>query len=184
MVFACEKFWPYILGSHVIIQTNHATIKYLMENKDGKPILIRWVLLLQEFSIDFKDKKGSDNVTANHLSRIEKPIEEEKGIEIEENSLDEQLFQVTVHIPWYADMVNYLACGIMPPELTYQQKRKLRTNAKFYIWDDQLLFKRGVDQIIRRCVLEVEQAEILDKCHASPYGGHFVEDRTSQKILQ
>ena len=49
MVFSCEKFRPYILGSHVIIHTDHAAIKYLMAKKDAKPILIRWVLLLQEF---------------------------------------------------------------------------------------------------------------------------------------
>ena len=46
MVFACEKFRPYILGSHVIIHIDHATIKYLMAKKEAKPSLIRWVLLL------------------------------------------------------------------------------------------------------------------------------------------
>ena len=46
IVFACEKFMPYILGSHVIIHTDHAAIKYLMEKKEAKPRLIRWVLLL------------------------------------------------------------------------------------------------------------------------------------------
>ena len=57
------------------------------------------------------------------------------------------------------------------------RKKKLRTDSRVYIWDDPLLFRRRVDQIIRRCVPEVEQGEILDKCHASPYGGHFVGDR-------
>ena len=66
--------------------------------------------------------------------------------------------------------MNYLACGIVPLEFSYQQKRKLRIDARFYIWDDPLLFKRGADQIIRRCIPEVEQEEILDKCHATQYG--------------
>ena len=57
MVFACEKFRPYILGSHVIIHTNHSTIKYLMAKKEAKPRLIRWVLLLQEFDLKIKDKE-------------------------------------------------------------------------------------------------------------------------------
>ena len=90
---------------------------------------------------------------------------------------------MTMQVPWYDDIVNYLASGIMPSELTYQQKRKLRTYAIFYIWDDPLLFRRGVHQIIRRCVPEAEQAEILDKFQASPYGGQFVGDRTTHKIL-
>ena len=49
MVFACEKFRPYILGSYVIIHTDHAAIRYLVAKKDAKPRLIKWVLLLQEF---------------------------------------------------------------------------------------------------------------------------------------
>ena len=57
---------------------------------------------------------------ANHLSRIEKTTKEEKEIEIEENFPDEQLFLLSVQVPWYADIVNYLACGIMPPEFSHQ----------------------------------------------------------------
>ena len=88
------------------------------------------------------DKKSSDNVIAGHLSRLEKTIENDKWTEIEENFLDEHLFQVSVHVPWYADIVNFLACGIMPPEFNYQQKRKLRTDVRFYIWDNPLLFRK------------------------------------------
>ena len=66
IVFACEKFRPFILGSHVVIHTDHAAIKYLMAKKEAKPRLIRWVLLLQEFDLETKNKKGSDNVRANH----------------------------------------------------------------------------------------------------------------------
>ena len=82
MVFACEKLRPYILGSHVIIHIDYATIRFLMAKKDVKPRLIRWVLLVQEFYLEIKDKKGSDNVIADHLSKLEKATEEEKGSEI------------------------------------------------------------------------------------------------------
>ena len=46
MVFASEKFRPYILGFHVIIHTDHDAIKYMMAKKDAKLRLIKWVLLL------------------------------------------------------------------------------------------------------------------------------------------
>ena len=123
-----------------------------MTKKYAKPRLINWVLLLQEFDLDIKDKKGSDNVIVDHFSRMERPTENEKGTEIEEKFLDEQLFQYSVQLPWYVDIANYLSCGIMPPSFSYQQKTKLRTDARVYIWDDPLLFRKEVDQIIRICV--------------------------------
>ena len=109
---------------------------------------------------------------ADHFSRVEKPTVQEEEREIAENFLDEQLFQMSLQSPWYADIVNFLACGIMPPESSYQQRKKLM-HSRYYILDDPLLFRRGADLIIRRCVPEGEQSKILQECHASPYGGHF-----------
>ena len=57
IVFALDKFRPYLLGSKIIIYTDHAALKYLLSKKDTKPRLIRWILLLQEFSLDIRDKK-------------------------------------------------------------------------------------------------------------------------------
>ncbi|WZY77754.1 hypothetical protein YC2023_024138 [Brassica napus] len=70
VVYAFEKFRQYLIGSRVIVHTDHAAIKYLMQKKDAKPRLIRWILLLQEFDIEIKDKRGVDNGVADHLSRI------------------------------------------------------------------------------------------------------------------
>ena len=86
--------------------------------------------------------KGSDNVIVDHLSRLKITIGNEKRTEIAENFPDEQLFLLSVQTPWYADIVNYLACGVVPPEFSYQQIRKLRTDYRFYIWDDPLLYRR------------------------------------------
>ena len=134
MVFSCEKFRPYILGSHVIIHTDHAAIKYLMAKKEAKSRLIRWVLLLQEFDLEIKDKKGCDNVIADHLSRVVTTTVIEEETEVSNFFfLDEQLFQLPFQSPWYVDIVNFLACGVMPPEFSYQQKKKLRTDSRFYI---------------------------------------------------
>ena len=69
VVYALEKFPPYILGSKIIIDTNHAALKYFLSKKETKPQLIRWVQLHQEFDLEIKEKKGSKNSVADHLSR-------------------------------------------------------------------------------------------------------------------
>jgi hypothetical protein len=82
VVFAFEKFRSYIVNSKVIVYTDHAAIKYLLAKKDAKPRLIRWIVLLQEFDVEICDKKGVENVVADHLSRMNRgqgykePIEE------------------------------------------------------------------------------------------------------------
>ncbi|CAN6566282.1 unnamed protein product [Malus baccata var. baccata] len=95
VVFALDKFRSYLIGTKVIVFTDHAALKYLFTKKEAKPRLIRRMLLLQEFDIEMKDKKGSDNVVADHLSRL---VREEEDLPISETFPDEQLLSVQVPI--------------------------------------------------------------------------------------
>ena len=70
MVFGFEKFRSYLIGSHVIVYTGHSVLKHLLSKKDAKFKLVRWILLLQEFDCEIKDKRGSKNLVADLLSRI------------------------------------------------------------------------------------------------------------------
>jgi hypothetical protein len=71
IVFAIDKFRSYLVGAKVIIYTDYAALKYLLTKKDAKPRLIRWILLLQQFNLELKDKKGVENLIVDHLSRIQ-----------------------------------------------------------------------------------------------------------------
>jgi hypothetical protein len=58
IVFACDKFRPYIINSKVIVHTDHQSLRHLLAKKDAKPRLIRWVLLLQEYDLQIIDRRG------------------------------------------------------------------------------------------------------------------------------
>ena len=70
MVYTLDKFRSYLVGSDIIIFTDHSSLKYMLTKKNAKARLIRWVLLLQEFNLQIRDKKGVENVVADHLSRL------------------------------------------------------------------------------------------------------------------
>ena len=182
VVFTLEKFRSYIVGSPVTILTNHAALKYLLSKQDNKPRLTRWILLCQEFNLTIKNKKGNENVVANHLSRLVSETTSE-GLPIGDTFPDEQLFAL-VHCPWYADIVNYLVTGQIPSQWSSQQKRKFLVDIKKHYFDDPYLFKYCPDQLLRRCVSNDDQFGVLTFCHFEACGGHFSARKMDDKILQ
>lgn len=185
VVFAFDKFRSYLIGSKVVVHTDHSALKYLLQKKEAKPRLLRWVLLLQEFDLQIIDRKGTENQVADHLSRLENPPVE--VVPIKEEFPDEQLFPVSAiseRAPWYADIANYLVSGWVPQDLSYEQKRRLRSEVRNYFWNDPFLFKICADGIIRRCVPEEEMASILSHCHDGAACGHYGGNRIASKVLE
>ncbi|GJQ89406.1 reverse transcriptase domain-containing protein [Tanacetum coccineum] len=170
VVYAFEKFRPYLVLSKSIVYTDHSALKYLL----AKPRLLRWILLLQEFDVVIRDKKGAENLAADHLSRLENPHQSElEKKEITETFPLETLGMVTFHgddnAPWFADFANYHAGNFVIKGMSSQQKRKFFKDVKHYFWDDPFLFKICADQVIRRCVSGQEAFDILKACHSTAY---------------
>jgi hypothetical protein len=103
VVFTFEKFRSYIVNSKVIVYTDHAAIKYLLAKKDAKPCLIRWIFLLQEFDIEIRDKKGMENIVADHLSRMNHGQDDKKPID--DKMRDDHLYQVLDKDTWMIDII-------------------------------------------------------------------------------
>ncbi|GKA86578.1 reverse transcriptase domain-containing protein, partial [Tanacetum coccineum] len=161
VVYAFEKFRSYLVLSKCIVYTDHSALKYLFNKQDAKPRLLRWVLLLQEFDIIIRDKKGAENLAADHLSRLENPhqsVLDKK--EINETFPLETLSMVSFRgnssTPWFADFANYHAGNF---------------------------FKICADQVIRRCVHGQEAIDILKACHNGPTGGHNGPNYTAKKVF-
>ncbi|GKB18946.1 reverse transcriptase domain-containing protein [Tanacetum coccineum] len=113
-VFAFDKFRSYLILSKTIIHTDHSALKHLFKTQNAKPRLIRWILLLQEFFIEIKDRKGTKNVVADHLSRI-KNEESSDDSEVDDNFPGETLMEINArNEPWFANFANYLVADIIP----------------------------------------------------------------------
>jgi hypothetical protein len=113
LVFAIEKFRSYLVGAKVIVYTDYAALKYLLTKKDAKPCLIRWILLLQEFDLEIRDKKGVENSVADHLSCLQ--FEEFAELPINDFMRDDTLLKVLTTDPWYTNIINYIVARYISP---------------------------------------------------------------------
>ncbi|GJR13812.1 reverse transcriptase domain-containing protein [Tanacetum coccineum] len=146
VVYAFEKFRSYLFLSKTIVYTDHSALKYLFNKQDAKPRLIWWILLLQEFTIEIHDKKGAENLTADHLSRLENPYQGDRiGMEINDNFPHESLNTISLNPgnkpPWFADIANYLVGNMLVKGMSSQQKKKFFKDIQHYFWDNPYLFQ-------------------------------------------
>ena len=112
IVYALDKFRAYLLGAEIIIFTDHSALKYLLTKKIAKARLIRWVLLLQEFNLQIRDKKGVENVVADHLSKLT-IAHNTHNPPIFDEFPEESLLAVD-SAPWFAHIANFLVTGELP----------------------------------------------------------------------
>ncbi|GJW48909.1 reverse transcriptase domain-containing protein [Tanacetum coccineum] len=164
VVYAFEKFRSYLVLSKSIVYTDHSALKYLFAKQDAKPRLLRWVLLLQEFNFTIRDKKGAENLAADHLSRLENPHQSVlENKEINETFPLETLSMVSFRgdssTPWFADFANYHAGNFVVKGMSSQQKNKFFKDVKHYFWDDPFLKISQKDEMPQNAI---QVCEIFD----------------------
>ncbi|GJR94826.1 reverse transcriptase domain-containing protein [Tanacetum coccineum] len=162
VVYAFEKFWPYLVLSKSIVYTDHSALKYLLAKQDAKPRLLRWILLLQEFDVVIRDKKGAENLAADHLSRLENP---------HQSKLEKK--EITKTFPLETlGMVTFCA------------KRKFSKHVKHYFLGDPFLLKDLCRPSKLGVVFSGQEAFAnLKACHSGPTGGHYGANYTAKKIF-
>ncbi|XP_057251811.1 uncharacterized protein LOC130591881 [Beta vulgaris subsp. vulgaris] len=141
---------------------DEAQVNYATTEKELLAIvydLDKFRTYLIEFDLEIRDKKGAENVVADHLSRLR--FESSADGPIDDAFPDDHLFAVSTQSPWYADFANYCVSGSHPPDLTYQQRKKFYHDAKHYFWDDPLLYKKCSDGLFRRCIADWEDILVV-----------------------
>ena len=137
------------------------------------------MLLLQKFDSEIKDKKGRKNSVVDHLSCRHVP----SGGDISDTFPDEHLLAISSHVPWNAHIINFILIGSIPKHWNHHQQDKFFHDLKYYFGEEPLLFHLGYDQIIRRCIPEEEQGDILAMCHLSTCERPFAARKTADKNL-
>ena len=99
----------------ITIHFDHSAFKHLLEKKDSKPRLIRWMSVLQEFQLKIKDKPEAKNLVADHLGRLEMG---EMGCPFSDRFLNETLYAVSSRLPCDAEIVNYIITITFPIDLS------------------------------------------------------------------
>ncbi|RDX84681.1 Retrovirus-related Pol polyprotein, partial [Mucuna pruriens] len=111
IVFSLDKFCSYLLSSKIVLFSDHAALRFLLKKLDAKPRLIRWMLLLQKFNIEIRDK-----------TQIER---DEDLVPIRDQFPYMQLLHISTPTPWFVDICNFVAASQFPPESSRLYKDKL-----------------------------------------------------------
>ena len=129
--------------------SDHTSLKHLLSKKDAKAKLLRWILMLQEFDLEVRHKKGSENLIIDHLLRLnqEELNKSDDSVPINELFHGEHLLTLdSKELAWFADFTNYLISGALPYGLDFRQKKKFLHNIKSTIGRN-LFFIRDVGMV-------------------------------------
>ena len=142
VVYSLDKFRAYLVGSDIIIFTDNSSLKYLLTKQNAKARLIRWVLLLQEFNQQIKDKKGVENVIADHLWRFTIPHNTHNTHNpLNNDEFPEESLLLVEKTPWYAHFANYLATEELPTKWKAQENKFFFETIHSYYWEEPFLYK-------------------------------------------
>jgi hypothetical protein len=180
MVYALQKFRHYLLGGNFKMFTDHSTLNYLV----NKPVLggriCIWLLLFQEYDFKIVVKPGRMNKGPDHLSRLEHG---EEPTSLEDTLPDTQLLAIRNIEYQFTDIVQFLSIEMAPREHTIPQKKQLVVCVVDFSLIVGQLYNMGPNEILRRCIMEVERPLILVESHEGIAGGHYAGKATSQKVL-
>ncbi|GJW85672.1 reverse transcriptase domain-containing protein [Tanacetum coccineum] len=137
VVYAFDKFRSYLVLSKTIVYIDHSALKYLLAKQDAKRDCSGGFSYSRIVIVFIRDKKGAENLAADHLLRLENPHQGDlEKKEINETFPLETLGMITFHgdssTPWFSNIKNYHAGNFVVKGMSSQQKKKFFKDVKHY----------------------------------------------------
>ncbi|GJT18382.1 reverse transcriptase domain-containing protein [Tanacetum coccineum] len=138
-------------------------------------------------------ESNKTGINMNEPPKFEQDVQEKPhdvGVKYKSSSVPERSIQPFLKSrfnddeTWYADFANYIVGKVVPPNWTFERRKRFFSQVKTYFWEEPYAFKLCVDNIIRRCVGGSEILEILGHCHSGPTGGHHGARITANKVYE
>jgi hypothetical protein len=181
MVYALQNFHHYLLGGHFKMFTDHSTLKYLV----NKPVLggriCIWMLLFQEYDFEIIVNPRRMNKGPDHLLRLEHG---EELTSLEDTLPDEKLLAIRKDDEHFTEIVQFLSIGMAPNEYTIPQKKQLVVQATDFSLLSRHLYKMGLDEILRRSVMEAERPLVLTKLMNASQEDIMQEKKLCRRFLE
>ena len=110
-------------------------------------IFSKWIVMLQELDMEFRLAKAKKSlVFAELLSEL---LRESVDVSYNESLVNDHLFLIDSSDLWYGTIIVYLQTTKFPSNISHEERRRIRHQAKYYLIINDMLYQRGVDFVLR-----------------------------------
>lgn len=181
-VHAVQHLRHYILPRKTLVLVDINPMHFILTQHIVGGKYAKWTVILQEFYLEFATSKSKKSLAFAELM-CDLPSDIEPRL-LDESILDESLFLIDSADPWYGDVIVYLRSQRFFPNLSRDDRRRIRHQAGHYLIVGDTLYCQGVDMLLCRCLVHDEVERVLNDCHARACGGHLFGLATAHKILR
>ena len=182
VVLAVQKLRHYILLRTTKVVADSNPMQYLLNRRQVNEKFARWIIILQEYNLKFSTPKSKKALVLAEL--VTALPSDTPSAPVNTDFPDEHLFYITSDDPWYGDLLIYLRTQKFSNHLSRDDRRRIRHQVPRYLLIGDILYRRGVDTILRRCLTIDEADRVLNDCHSGACGGHLSGISTAQKIIR
>jgi hypothetical protein len=181
VVLAVQKLRHYIFLCTTKVVADSNPMQYLLSRRQVNGKFARWIVILQEYDLEFSTPKSKKALVLVEL--VTTLPSDTTSAPVNTDFPDEHLFYITLDDPWYNDLLVYLRTQNFGNHLSRDDRRRIHHQAPRYLLIKYIIYQRGVDTILRRCLTIDEADRVLNNFHNGACGGHLSGISTAQNII-